>query len=190
MSVGFYFDMTRCTGCRTCQISCKDKNRLDVGTIYRNAKTYSVGLFPSLSAYSFSASCNHCGMPACIAACTADAIYRAKDGTVIISQEHCVFDGACITACPYEVPQITAGGAAGKCDGCYAIREAGSETACVASCPNRALLFGEYEDLKATFGADSVSEIALLPPANKTAPSLLIKAKDAAKDFGYIEINW
>ena len=34
MALGFYFDMTRCIGCRACQVACKDKNRLDVGTIY------------------------------------------------------------------------------------------------------------------------------------------------------------
>ncbi len=28
---GFYFDQTVCAGCHTCQIACKDKNRLDIG---------------------------------------------------------------------------------------------------------------------------------------------------------------
>ncbi|MDP4128349.1 MAG: 4Fe-4S binding protein, partial [Bacillota bacterium] len=31
MTLGFYFDMEKCIGCRTCQIACKDKNNLDVG---------------------------------------------------------------------------------------------------------------------------------------------------------------
>ena len=60
MGIGFYFDMTRCTGCRACQVACKDKNRLDVGTIYRHAQTFSVGSFPNVSAYSYSCICNHC----------------------------------------------------------------------------------------------------------------------------------
>ncbi len=36
--LGFYFDATMCTGCRTCQVACKDKNRLDVGTLFREVK--------------------------------------------------------------------------------------------------------------------------------------------------------
>lgn len=48
--LGFYFDMTRCIGCRACQVACKDKNRLEVGVIFRNAHTYSVGTFPSVHA--------------------------------------------------------------------------------------------------------------------------------------------
>ena len=67
MAVGFYFDMTRCTGCRACQVACKDKNRLDVGTVYREAHSYTVGQFPSVQGYSYSGSCNHCDEAACVA---------------------------------------------------------------------------------------------------------------------------
>ena len=190
MSVGFYFDMTRCTGCRACQVACKDKNRLDVGTVFRYAKTFSVGSFPSVSGYSYSASCNHCGAPACMAACPTGAIYRADDGTVIIDQEVCTGEASCTTACPYGIPQILPSGKAGKCDGCYAIREAGGQPACVAGCPNRALDFGDFDELKAKYGADLVSEVAVRPSADTTAPSLLIKAKDAANDTNYVEVNW
>ena len=51
MALGFYFDMTRCIGCRACQVACKDKNRLDVGTIYRTADSYEVGTFPKVKMY-------------------------------------------------------------------------------------------------------------------------------------------
>ena len=33
--LAFYFDGTRCTGCKTCVFACKDKNNLDVGMAYR-----------------------------------------------------------------------------------------------------------------------------------------------------------
>ena len=87
MSIGFYFDMSRCTGCRACQIACKDKNRLEVGTIYRNAHTFSVGSFPEVKCYSYSASCNHCESPACMAACPTGAIDKREDGAVIPAGE-------------------------------------------------------------------------------------------------------
>ncbi len=40
---GFYFDQTVCAGCHTCQIACKDKNRLEVGTLYRKVITCETG---------------------------------------------------------------------------------------------------------------------------------------------------
>jgi anaerobic dimethyl sulfoxide reductase subunit B (iron-sulfur subunit) len=190
MPVGFYFDMTRCTGCRACQVACKDKNRLDVGTVFRYAKTYSVGKFPKVTAYSYSASCNHCAMPACLAACPTAAIYKAEDGTVIIDQDVCIGDASCTKACPYLIPKLLPSGKAGKCDGCYAIRDAGGTPACVAGCPNRALDFGDTEALKKKYGTGTVSELPILPSAATTTPALLIKAKPAASDDGYTELNW
>lgn len=78
--LGFYFDMTRCIGCRACQVACKDKNRLEVGVIFRNAHTYSVGTFPSVHCYSYSGTCYHCAEPACVERCPTGAMYRAEDG--------------------------------------------------------------------------------------------------------------
>ena len=39
MSYGYYFDMTNCIGCRACQIACKDKNDLPVGTLFRQVES-------------------------------------------------------------------------------------------------------------------------------------------------------
>lgn len=191
MSVGFYLDMTRCTGCRACQVACKDKNRLDVGTLYRNAHSFSVGSFPTVKGYGYSASCNHCAMPACMAACSTGAIEVADDGAVIIDQSKCNGCQACVEACPYGVPKfLEEQSVVGKCDSCQAIRAAGGQPACVAGCPNRALDFGDVEELKAKYGDDLVNEIAILPSAETTQPNVLIKAKDAALDPDYSEIAW
>lgn len=190
MSIGFYFDMSRCTGCRACQIACKDKNRLEVGTIYRNAHTFSVGSFPEVKCYSYSASCNHCESPACMAACPTGAIDKREDGAVILDREVCKGDGACVEACPYGVPKLWEDGKAGKCDSCYLIREAGGTPACVAACPNRALDFGEVEELKKKYGDALVSDIAVLPSSDKTKPNVYINAKEAATETGFTEIDW
>lgn len=45
-NLGFYFDMDRCIGCKTCQIACKDVNDLKVGTIYRKVAHFETGKFP------------------------------------------------------------------------------------------------------------------------------------------------
>ncbi len=79
----------------------------------------------------------------------------------------------------------------GKCDGCYGIREAGGQPACVAGCPNRALDFGDMDELRAKYGNDlGDGTIAVLPSRELTGPNLLIKAKDVAFDEGYVKVNW
>ena len=189
MSVGFYLDMTRCTGCRTCQVACKDKNRLMVGHIFRNAHTYSVGRFPDTKAYSLSVSCNHCDSPACIEGCPVGAMYKADDGTVIVDKELCIGCGYCIESCPYDVPVLLSEDVCGKCDGCYAIRREGGSPACVSSCPNRALFFGDVEELKAAYGEGLVNAVAAHPDGG-TGPNLWIKAKEAASSAGFVEVAW
>lgn len=186
MSVGFHFDMTRCTGCRACQVACQDKNRLEVGTVFRNAHSYTVGDYPDVMGYSYSYSCNHCEDPACMKKCPTGAIYKADDGTVIIDQDVCEGKQKCIKACPYSVPVLLSSGKANKCDGCYAIRQAGG----VGACPNRALDFGDVNDMIAKYGSDFVNEIAVLPSADETQPNTMINAKDAAFEDGYKEIMW
>ena len=192
MTVGFYFDMTRCIGCRACQVVCKDKNRLDVGTLYREVHTYSVGEFPGVQAYSYSFGCNHCEDPICLKNCPTGAIYKAEDGTVIQDQSKCIGCRMCVMSCPYGQPKfIEELGVSGKCDGCYGLRQAGGEPACVAGCPNRALEFGDIDELRAKHGEGlDDGTIAVLPSRDETQPHVLIKTKDCAFDENYKEVNW
>ena len=62
---GFYFDQTVCAGCHTCQIACKDKNRLKIGTLYRKVLTGEVGEYPNPGIFHLATACNHCDNPAC-----------------------------------------------------------------------------------------------------------------------------
>jgi len=191
MAVGFYLDMKRCTGCRACQVACKDKNRLDVGTVYRNAHSYSVGSFPLVTGYSYSATCNHCEDPACVANCPTGAMYKAEDGSVLHDDETCIGCKTCMSACPYGVPKyLEEKDIVGKCDTCYLIREAGGKPACVAGCPSRAIDFGDVDELKEKYGSDLVNQIAILPSAEETNPNVLINAKHNAVSSDYIEVAW
>ena len=45
MSLGFYFDLSRCTGCRACQVACKDRNELPDHVIFREVQTYQVDVY-------------------------------------------------------------------------------------------------------------------------------------------------
>jgi len=62
--------------------------------------------------------------------------------------------------------------------------------ACVAACPNRALDFGEVEELKKKYGDALVSDIAVLPSSDKTKPNVYINAKEAATETGFTEVDW
>jgi anaerobic dimethyl sulfoxide reductase subunit B (iron-sulfur subunit) len=121
--------------------------------------------------------------------CPTEAIAHADDGTVIIYADLCIGCGECVSVCPYAMPKMLPSGVAGKCDGCYAIRKAGGQPACAAGCPNRALDFGEYLELKEKYG-DGVNNIAVLPDPNVTGPCVAINAKEVANDTVFVEVNW
>ena len=180
MGNGFYFDMTACIGCRTCQVACKDKNDLEMGVIFRRLSDFEVGEYPAVQTYHYSGSCNHCEKPECVAACPNAAMYiDEEDGTVQHDDEKCIGCQYCVKACPYGVPQhIESIQKTHKCDGCIQLRANGEQPACVAACPMRALEFGPIDELRAAH-PDAVNAIAVLPEP-KTEPSIDIEAKPAA----------
>ena len=86
MQLGFYFDQTRCNGCFTCIVSCKDKNDIPAGPAsWRRVFTMEKGVFPNLFVAFLSTACHHCENPSCVASCPHDAILkRAEDGVVVV----------------------------------------------------------------------------------------------------------
>ena len=192
MAFGFYFDMTRCIGCRACQVACKDKYRLEVGALYREVKSYTVGAFPDVKSYSYSGSCNHCENPICLSNCPTGAISKAADGTVIQDQSKCIGCRMCVMSCPYGHPQyFPEKGVSGKCDGCYGLRANGDQPACVAGCPNRALDAGDIDELRKKYAGDlDNGTIVVLPNPDLTRPHVLIKTKDLAFDKSAVELTW
>lgn len=70
---GFYIDSSKCTGCKTCQLSCKDFKDLGVDRSFRRVYEYAGGNWveengtyrQDVFAYYTSIACNHCDEPAC-----------------------------------------------------------------------------------------------------------------------------
>ena len=178
MAVAFYFDMTSCIGCKACQMACKDKNDLAVGTLFRNVKGYEVGSYPTPGVFYMSATCNHCGNPACVANCPTGAMYQNEDGVVLHDDEMCIGCGTCVNSCPYSVPKLLEDkGIAGKCDTCIGIRANGGQPQCVAACPMRALDFGDLAEMQKKYpDAVTLDQLAIMPESD-TVPSTLVKPK-------------
>lgn len=178
--LGFYFNQESCTGCRACQMACKDKNNLDVGTLFRHVRTFETGKYPNVGLYQYSATCNHCAEPKCVKGCPTRAMHIAEDGTVQHDKELCVGCRYCTWNCPYAVPQyIEKLNIIRKCDSCKDLRDQGQNPVCVDACNMRVLEWGDLEELKAKY-KDTVSDLPILPRSTITNPSLLIKPRTAA----------
>lgn len=190
--LGFYIDLRSCSGCKACQIACRDKNNTNLGVLWR--RVYEIGggswqeqgdaLIDNTFSYFVSSACSHCNEPACVPVCPTGAITkRAEDGVVIIDRSKCIGCRYCEWACPYGAVHFDEeAGTMSKCDFCRDLLDKGENPACVDACVMRALKFGDLEELRAEYG--DIAEIAPLPSADLTNPSIVIKPHRDAQPSG------
>ncbi len=183
MQLAFYLDTTACSGCKACQMACKDTHDLEVGRLWRRVATVEGGEWirqgaawtTSAFAYSVSLSCMHCEKAACVQGCPTGAMHKRDDGTVAIAEDQCIGCRYCEWLCPYGAPRYDAtAGRMSKCDFCADERREGRPPACVAACPMRALDFGELRDLEARHGTRG-RDMYPLPDPTITRPSVVFK---------------
>ena len=141
---GFFIDSARCTGCKTCELACKDYKNLTPDVSFRRIYEYAGGDWQedngvwqqNVFAYYLSIACNHCEDPACTKVCPSGAMHKRDDGFVVVNEEVCIGCRYCHMACPYGAPQYNAAkGHMTKCDGCYDRVAEGKKPICVESCP-------------------------------------------------------
>ncbi len=196
---GFYFNQSRCIGCRTCQMSCKDYKRLNTSQNFRRVYEYEGGTSVAVNtkhdiyqcsafAYYTSISCNHCANPACLKVCPTGALMKSeKTGVVSVNEKRCIGCKSCAMACPYGAMQFNEQkGVMQKCNGCAERVEAGLKPICVEACPSRALDAGEINDLRKKH-ATTLAAVAPLPSNKLTTPSLCITPARKAKVAGSTE---
>lgn len=152
-------DITRCNGCFTCFLACKDeywdndfegysKETPRFGVNFMRVLKRERGEFPMVDVNYMPFPCQHCRNAPCIEAAEDGAVYRRDDGIVIIDPEKAKGQKQIVDACPYgaitwneelELPQ--------KCTFCAHLLDDGwEEPRCVQSCPTGALKFGDADD--------------------------------------------
>lgn len=179
MQLGFYFDQTRCVGCFTCCVACKDWHDIPAGPVHWMKVTcLESGTFPSVSVAYQARPCYHCAEPSCMEVCPEDAITkREADGIVVVDQDLCVGCQMCLDACPYGAPQFEDDEDSDmqKCDLCLDRWPEGKKPICVDACPTRALDAGPLDELIKKYG--SAQGTVGFDYAEDVKPSVVFKRK-------------
>ncbi len=165
----FHFDMTKCIGCRSCEVACNEQNGNPADIKWRRVGELEGGVYPDTQRTYLSMGCNHCLTADCLRGCPVNAYTKDPlTGIVLHSADACIGCQYCVWNCPYSVPQFNPErGVVGKCDMCRGRLLEGLEPACVNACPENAIQIEivNKAEWRANFAsADSPG----LPPAGQT----------------------
>ncbi|MDH4232930.1 MAG: 4Fe-4S dicluster domain-containing protein [Nitrospirota bacterium] len=166
MAKSVLVDLTRCIGCRGCQIACKEWNERSV------KKTEMYGNFtnpPELNSECFTHiryieqekdgmpvwsfvkdQCLHCKNPACASVCPVEALKKTENGPVTYNFSRCIGCRYCLLACPFYIPKYEWEKTVPwvrKCTFCSDRIAADMTPACIKVCPSNTMFYGEYEDV-------------------------------------------
>jgi formate dehydrogenase iron-sulfur subunit len=156
-------DPSRCTGCRGCQVACKQWNGLPAvkttfaGT-YQNppdfdGDTYTVARFREYSAGAFDVSwlmtndkCRHCDEPTCVEQLPKGGFFKDERGAVVFTEKAAAKLKDVQDACPFNVPrQNRKTGLIVKCTLCVDRIADGLEPACAKTCPTDSIMWGDFD---------------------------------------------
>ncbi len=170
-TLGMLIDLTRCTGCNSCALACKESNNLPhanvvPGALDSDAFTF-VDAHQVITATGQTETryvkrqCMHCMNAACASACPAAAMHTSDEGPVVYRPNRCLGCRYCQLACPFEVPRFDwengVNPVISKCWLCYDRLQAGQKPACAEACPTGTLRFGQREELLAQAHAQIAS---------------------------------
>ena len=168
MAKGMLIDVTKCMGCRGCQVACKEWNDLPAETTaclgcYDNPENLSPITWNRVEFYEYEQNgqvnwffrpvrCMHCIDAPCVKACPTGALYKHELGFTAYDESLCNGCGYCTQFCPFDVPRLKettflGKGKSSKCTFCQDRVPAGQVPACAKTCPPGAIQFGEREEL-------------------------------------------
>lgn len=167
-AVGMLYDATRCIGCKSCVVACREANGLAAATTCSETRGFQgrfdapvdldsgtkniIKLYKEGADVSYMKSqCMHCVDPACTRACMLGALKKRELGIVTWQADKCVGCRYCVIACPFGCPKTqweSLNPCIVKCEMCYPRVTKGQQPACCEVCPRHAVIFGKLEDLK------------------------------------------
>jgi formate dehydrogenase iron-sulfur subunit len=150
-----------CTGCRGCQVACKQWNKLPAertknrGTYENppdlNANTWNKIKFEEKAdgAWVFTSQrCMHCGNPGCLRICPVPgAISKTKGGAVVFNKRKCIGCKLCSAGCPFDIPRYDKEDKISKCHLCFDRTPSGLAPLCAKTCPTGAISWGDRDAL-------------------------------------------
>ena len=140
-----YVNEEWCLGCHLCEYNCAFANS---GKTNMAVALKGKPIFPNIHVegddkITYAVSCRHCEDPICVRSCIAGALSKSDAGVVQIDHSRCVGCYTCLLVCPYGALAPGADGLMSKCELCLTNGLGGP--ACVAGCPNRAIVYEERE---------------------------------------------
>jgi formate dehydrogenase iron-sulfur subunit len=163
------FDAEKCIACRACEIACLEWNNLpgddtEFSPTYTNpqyvtSRTWTTIIFhelfggngkPPLWVFT-KLQCFHCLQPTCVEVCPTRALHvDPETGAVVWDGSKCIGCGYCEVACPFGIVKLNKEvNTIDKCTFCNDRIKNGIPPACAQACPTGALVFGDYDEIRA-----------------------------------------
>ena len=170
---GLVIDVSKCTGCYNCFLTCRDEFAGNEYPGYSAAQPMSGlnwikpvekerGQYPKVKVHYVPVTCMHCDEATCVKMSKDGAVYKRPDGIVMIDPVKAKGQKDIVNTCPYRMIEWNEEAQlASKCTMCAHMLDKGEkEPRCVESCPTEAIVFGDLDDSK--------SEIAKLVSEGQT----------------------
>ena len=168
---GALVDITRCVGCRKCEMACNASNKLPHHQNFNDMSVFDMERRPDADHFTVvnqynsdtldnndrpkkifvKDQCRHCRRPACASACVVGALTKKENGPVVYDAKKCIGCRYCMIACPFQIPAYEDHNPVTprvrKCTFCPERLAKNKMPACVTICPSQALIFGKRSNL-------------------------------------------